>query len=118
MITIAGPFGAIAMSITLPNPELNDGEKLVSRTLVGQSMSGRVVTTVRSSAEKKLSFTFTKLSSANVEYLDALLSSVTDLSLTLYDATVWRVRCLSNPIEYTQDKNFYTCHLEFQGTKQ
>jgi len=118
MITIAGPFGAIAMSITLPNPELNDGVKLATKTLVAQAMSGRVVTTVRSSLEKRLSFTLTKLSSANVEYLDSLLSAVTDLSLTMNDATVWRVRCLSNPVEYTQDKDFYTCHLEFQGTKQ
>ena len=118
MITLEGPFGATVISITLPNAELNNGEKLPNKIIVQQAMSGSIRTTIRTATDRKLNLTLSKLSSANVAELQYMVATVTDFKLTLMDASVWRVRCLSNPLEFTQGRNYHSCNIEFQGTKQ
>ena len=118
MITIAGPFATSAISLTIPNAELNNGEKLPNKIIVKQAMSGRMVTTIRTATDRKLTLTLSKLSSTDVAELQYILANIVDLKLTLMDASVWRVRCLSNPLQFTQGLNYFSCNIEFQGIKQ
>lgn len=119
MLTLAAPYGAIVTTIQLPNPTLGDSVSQSLKTKFGFAMSGRIVTTISVQPEKKIQYNFDKLKRSQVDALLAFLAlhADDDIQLTDYVSTIYRVKCLSNPIEFTENLNFYSCSLDFQGIK-
>lgn len=119
MITLAAPYGAIVTTITLPNPTLGDSVTHSLKTKFGFSMSGLVLTTISVQPEKKIQYSFNKLKRSQVDSILSFLAlyASSDIRLTDFNSVIWKVKCLSNPLEFTENLNFYDCQLDFQGIK-
>lgn len=119
MITLQAPYAAIASTVTLPNPVLGDSVSQSLKTKFGFAMSGRIVTTISLQPEKKVQYQFDKLTRTQVDALLTFLRTYggADIKLTDYQGDVWKVKCLSNPVEVTEGLHFYSCSLDFQGIK-
>ena len=118
MLTIEAPFILPLLTINLPNPTLGDSSSQSLKTKFKFAMSGRIVTTISTQPEKKIQYNFDKLKRTDVDNILLLLATYAsaDLKLTDYTGLIWKVKCTSNPIEFTENLNFYSCQLDFQGT--
>lgn len=119
MLTLQAPFSAIVATVELPNPTLGDSMQQNLKTKFGFAMSGRIVTTISTQPERKLQYNFDKLLRSHVNALLSFMQTyaAADIRLTDYAGVAWKVKCLSNPIEFTEGRHFYSCQLEFQGIK-
>jgi hypothetical protein len=119
MITLEAPYPSIAATVTLPNPTLGDSIQHNLKTKFGFAMSGRIVTTVSTQPERKIQYNFNTLKRSHVDALITFMKTYAGsvMRLTDYNGVTWRVQCLSNPIEFSEDKHFYSCQLDFQGTQ-
>lgn len=119
MINLEAPYPAFALAIALPNPTLGDSLQQNLKTKFGFAMSGKIVTTISTIPEQKIQYNFNKLLRTHVDNLINFLKLYggSEIRLTDYNSVQWRVRCLSNPVEFSEDRHFYSCQLEFQGVK-
>lgn len=119
MITLQAPYASPLVTVTLPNPTLGDSITQSLKTKFGFAMSGRIVTTISTQSEIKIQYNFDNLRRSNIDALLSLLATYAsaDLRLTDWQSVVWKVKCLSNPIEFTENLHFYSCQLDFQGIK-
>jgi hypothetical protein len=117
MITLQVPYAVPTLTLTLPNPILGDSISQSLKTKFGFAMSGKILTTISRQVEKKIQYSFENLRRSHIDGLLALLDTYagSDIKLTDYSGVIWRVKCLSNPIEFTEDRHFYSCKLDFQG---
>lgn len=115
MITLQYPYTSPTVTIVLPNPTYGNAEQYNLKTKIGVSMSGKVITTISTSDIVKLIYSFDTLLRTHVNAL--MLVKDADLKITDWNGSIWRVKLLSNPIEYTEYRSFYTCQLEFKGTR-
>jgi hypothetical protein len=118
MIVFQAPYSLPIVTVTLPNPVLGDSYSQSLKTRFGFAMSGRIVTTISTQLEKKIQYGFVNLRRTHVDALLSLLASYAsaDWKLTDYNSDIWKVKCISNPIEFTENKHFYECKLDLQGT--
>lgn len=120
MLTLSYPYDATIpdVIVELPNPTLGDSIQQSLKTKYGFAMSGKIRTTIVRQPEKKFQFNFDHLKRSEMDSLISLLevhgSEFFKMVDWLYQP--WKVKCLSTPIEFTEDLNFYACQLEFQGT--
>ena len=119
MFTIQAPYISPVLSVVLPNPSLGDSAQQSLKTKFGFAMSGRITTTIVRLDFIKLQYSFDKLLRSHVDGLLTLLASYasSDLKVTDYSGVIYKCKLISNPIEFTENVSFYSCQLEFQGTK-
>jgi hypothetical protein len=117
VIILQAPFSAPVTTLNLPNPQLGDSETRNNRVKIGVTMSGKIITTVSIQPGVKLQYSFNNLKRVHIAALTTFLNTQTDIKLTDWTGTIWRVKCLSNPVEYTEGIHFYTCQLDFHGVK-
>jgi hypothetical protein len=119
MITLQAPYIGLTDTVTLPNPQLGDSVTQSLKTKFGFAMSGRIVTTISLQPEMKIQYQFDRLKRSNVDAILAFLAvhAADDIKLIDWQSVPWKVKCLSNPIEFTEDMHFYSCQLDFQGIK-
>lgn len=109
------PHISPTVTITLPNPQQGDAEQRSLKTKIGVSMSGKLTTTISTGNLVRLIYSFDKLTRTLITALSAMPAG--DIKLTDWNGYIWKVKLLSNPIEYTENKSFYACQLEFSGTR-
>ncbi len=128
MIRIQAPYPTPVLDFYLPNPKLSDSLTDAYGVQLQYSMTGITKTLVRANQPQKLVWQFTLPKCAKdsngdpVVYTTLINSLVQDhanatFRLTDWRGATWTVRCISNPVEFTESKNSYDCVLEFRGTK-
>jgi len=122
VITLAMPFAVPVFTFQLPNPRLGDSLQDSLGTKFAYSMSGVVKTIIRRNQDTKLvwSFNLANCGSNYRDYIDEMINTYAneDIKITDWRGDIWRVKCVSNPVELTESKNYQDVTLEFQGTKQ
>ena len=122
MITLAMPFDVPVFTFQLPNPRLGDSKQDSLGTKLAYSMNGTVKTIIRRNQDTKLvwSFNLANCGSNYRDYIDEMIMTYAneDIKITDWRGDIWRVKCVSNPVELTESKNYQDVTLEFQGTKQ
>lgn len=106
-----------ANTVTLPSPQRGDAEQLEIPKVIRRSMSGKLYTYVSKVYPIKWVLGFDRLSQEQVDALRTFLASTNGDDVLFID---WRgrsysVKIISNPLQFTQDKNFYTTQLELRG---
>lgn len=122
MITLAMPFSAPVLTFQLPNPKLGDSQQDSLGTKLSYSMNGTIKTIIRRNQDTKLVWLFnlSNCGSNYRDYIDEMINNYAndDIKITDWRGDIWRVKCVSNPVELTESKNYQDVTLEFQGTKQ
>lgn len=103
--------------VSWPNPTHGDAEQLEIPKVIRRAMSGKLYSYVSREYPIKWILGFNKLSKVNVTGLRTFLSTVNGEDITFQD---WRgrnysVKIISNPLQFTEDKNFYSTTLELRG---
>lgn len=123
MITLEMPFDTPIFSFTLPNPKLSDSRQDTIGTKINFSMNGTLKSIIRRNQAIKLVWAFVLpkcATSIHKDNIDTMLQEYAndDIKITDWRGDIYRVKCITNPVEYTESKNFLDCTLEFAGTKQ
>lgn len=121
MITLEMPFVSPVLTFTLPNPKLGDSKQDSLGTKINYSMDGSVKTIIRTGQTVKLvwNFSLTNCANGRVDIEDMIqLYANDDIKITDWRGDIWKVKCVSNPVEFTESKNSQDVTLEFRGIKQ
>jgi len=119
-IIIQAPWPAVADSIVLPNPLLDDKEHSVSSQAVKRAMDGTTYTYVKKSPNRMLSYTFDLSREKGLElqsFLDTYNGEL--FKLQNWKGEIWSVNLMTNPLNYTQNVRGPNVgvNLQFEGTK-
>jgi hypothetical protein len=103
--------------VTWPNPRRGDAEQLEIPKVIRRAMSGKLYSYVSKVYPIKWILGFDTLSQTNVDELRVFLVAVNgeDVVFTDWRNRVYNVKIISNPLQFTQTKNFFTTTLELRG---
>ena len=119
-VVLQAPFSFLQTSVVLPCPLFGDTENLVSEMSLKRSMNGGTVTYVKTNANRRLTYTFRLLDTLKArEIMEFFKYYNSDyIRLTNHKSEVWKVRLLTNPIDFVKTGRFSTdVSLEFEGEK-
>jgi len=122
-LLLQAPFSAVAESIILPNPELQDAENLTSGIDDDYALDGTMYTYVRRHDSRRIDYTFrmSRQEALDIQsFLD--LYDAEEMRLTNWKGEVWRVKLDTNPVVFSHNRRgapdgIIETHLTFEGTK-
>lgn len=121
MITLAYPYASPTVTLTLPNPRQGDADQLELNVKSNYTMTGRPFIYARPIVNEKLVLTFNNLRDANITDIRNFFAGLTnqDLKYTDYVADIWKVRLITDPIQFTHLRNCqWAATLELKGIPQ
>lgn len=119
-VYLQAPFNSIASTVILPAPLWGDTENIASEMRLLRAMNGVIRTYVKTTKNRRLTYTFRLLERAKaVELLTFLKSYDSEkMKLTNWKGEVWEVNLLNNPSDFVQTRRYGTdIALEFEGEK-
>jgi len=110
-------FANTSRSITWPNPTLGGAEQLEIPKIIRRSMSGKLYSYVSKRYPIKWILGFNKLKQEDVDNLRAFMTETNgdDIIFTDWRNRQFNVKIVSNPLQFTQSKDFYQATLELRG---
>ena len=121
MITLEYPYGSPTVSVTLPNPELQDSHTRELPIKIYRTVSGKVYTYKAGPRNDLLLMRFNKLKATERDALQAWIQYSYDYEIKLTDwlTRIWRGHVITNPIEFTSvHTDRYSTTIEFSGLIQ
>ena len=117
-ITFQAPYDLIQGTILLPSANLGDYIARQDKTIIRNSMSGVLYSTVKTTGRVKLDWEFS-LTNAKYRELYQFILAYNSVYWRVYDwnDTMYRAQLITNPVQFTPvSKNSVGCRLEFEGT--
>ena len=123
-MTLQSPFEGPETIITLPKPLVGNTENIVSDLLLKKSMNGVKRTYIKTNESRRLTYTFSMTRDKGLELENFFkLHNGHKMRLTTWEAEVWRVNLITNPLDFNQPRRGAVCgpqveiDLEFEGVK-
>lgn len=108
-----------AQEITLPNPELGNGEQINLKTMYKQNMYGNIYTYKKTPTNTKLVLNFKTMTRVEAEALKQFYSNWIGqiIEYTTWDSIQWQARIANDSLVVTtnQDNCSYDATLELIG---
>ena len=117
-ITFQAPYDLIQGTILLPSANLGDYIARQDKTIIRNSMSGVLYSTVKTTGRVKLDWEFS-LTNAKYRELYQFILAYNSVYWRVYDwnDNMYRAQLITNPVQFTPvSKNSVGCRLEFEGT--
>ena len=117
-VTFQAPYDLIQGTILLPSANLGDYIARQDKTIIRNSMSGVLYSTVKTTGRVKLDWEFS-LTNAKYRELYQFILAYNSVYWRVYDwnDTMYRAQLITNPVQFTPvSKNSVGCRLEFEGT--
>lgn len=104
-------------SVVLPNPTLGDARQLEIPKTIRRAMSGKMYSYVTKLHPTKWILQFNRLEQKHVDDLTTFLQETNgdDILFTDWLARNYSVKIVSNPLQFTQNLNFFTATIELRG---
>jgi hypothetical protein len=121
MITLEHPFASPTTTLTLPNPRQGDADQMEIKVKTNYTMTGKPYIYSRPLVNEKLILQFNNLRDAHITAIRNFFSVLPnqDLKYTDYIGDVWKVRLVTDPIQFTRLRNCqWAATLELKGTPQ
>lgn len=131
MFHLQAPLPLLSATISLPNPELSDGEGITDEVIPRRSMDGTVRTYVKTKGQRRHLFWEFKLTRPKALELRVFLRSyfAEKIKVTDHNDRVWHGHLVNNPFELTTSRaakpdasttrgESMSIRIEFEGIEQ
>jgi hypothetical protein len=123
-MTLQSPFEGPETIIALPKPLVGNTENIVSDMLLKKSMNGVKRTYIKTNRNRRLTYTLSMTRDKGLELENFFkLHNGHTMRLTTWEAEIWRVNLITNPLDFNQPRRGAVCgpqveiDLEFEGVK-